>query len=181
MYGGPNAPDPGTSSSATIYLTPGDYVLLSWIPDRNGTPRFMSGMIAPLTVTEFEGQAQVEPDADVTLNFVDFNYVLSEPLSAGPQTIQVTNKGEHPHEVWVARLGEGKTVADLFAALAPDAPADAWQFNGLGGITEIEPGAHAYLDLDLEPGRYALLCFVFDQEQAAAHAALGMVQEFTVE
>lgn len=181
MYGGPNASDPGTSSVATVNLTPGNYVLLSWVPDRNGIPRFLSGMIAPLTVTEAEAQTAPEPAADMRMDFVDFNYVLSQPLVAGPQTIRVTNNGEHAHEVWVTRLGEGKTVTDLFAALAPDAPADAWKFNGIGGITEIEPGAHAYFQVDLEPGRYALLCFVSDPDQGAPHAAMGMVQTFDVE
>lgn len=181
MAGGPNAPDPGTSSTATVYLEPGNYVLLSWIPDKQGVPHFARGMIKALSVIETEEPPAPEPTADVTLDFVDFSYVLSEPLASGLQTIRVNNQGSHPHEVWIAKLNEGKTVQDLFAALAPDAAPEAWQFNGIGGITEIEPDTHAYFEVDLEPGRYALLCFVFDHDQHTAHAAMGMVQEFTVE
>jgi hypothetical protein len=181
MYGGPNAPDPGQSSMATVLLDPGNYVLLSWIPDKQGVPHYAQGMMKAVTVVEAETVATPEPAADVTLDFVDFNYVLSQPFTAGRQTIRVNNGGSHPHEVWVARLAPGKSVADLFAALAPDAPADAWDSHGLGGITEIEPGAHAYFEVELEAGHYALLCFVFDQENRAPHAAMGMVQEFIVE
>jgi hypothetical protein len=179
--GGPNAPDPGAQSSAYVYLTEGEYALVSWTPDQDGSPRYLHGMIASLTVHGVDQPTATEPNADVVMELLDYSFNLSQPLGRGKQTIEVRNAGAHPHEVWLARLAPGKTVADLFASLAPDAPPDAWDTSGIGGITEILPGDHAYFTVDLDAGRYAIICFVFDHGAGNVHAGLGMVQEFTVE
>jgi hypothetical protein len=179
--GGPNAPDPGARSSAHVYLAEGDYALVSWVPGPDGRPRYMNGMIAALAVTGANLPSVSEPNADVVMELLDFSFSLSKPLSTGVQTIQVRNEGTHPHEVWLARLAPEKTVADLFASLAPDAPPEAWDTSGIGGITEIQPGEHAYFTVDLEPGHYVIVCFVFDHDAANVHAGLGMVQEFVVQ
>ncbi|CAN0495920.1 unnamed protein product, partial [Phaeothamnion confervicola] len=42
-----------------------------------------------------------------------------------------------------------------------------------GGTSEI-------LALDLEPGRYALLCFASDRAGGPPHVAMGMIGEVTV-
>jgi hypothetical protein len=180
MKGGPNAIDPGQSTSAVVYLEPGDYALISTVPDRQGVPHVANGMIRGLTVTEATHLAN-EPEADMTVNLVDFSFVLTEPLTAGQHTLRINNDGHHVHEVWLAKLGEGKNVNDLLMALAPGAPAEDWVYNGLGGLTWIEPGTHGYFSANLEPGRYALICFVLDPASGKMHVMLGMVQEFVVE
>jgi hypothetical protein len=179
VRGGPNAVDPGKSTSAVVYLEPGDYAIISTVPDRQGVPHVVNGMIRGLTVTN-AAVAASEPDADVTLDLVDFSFVLSQPLTAGEQTIRVNNQGSHAHEIWLAKLGEGKSVNDLLMALAPGSPAENWVYNGLGGLTWIEPGSRGYFTADLEPGRYALICFVPDHTTGRMHFMLGMVQEFVV-
>ena len=125
LYGGPNPLIPGQSSQAVVELEAGNYALIDTVPDKNGMPHFHYGMVKALTVAEAEDLVSTEPAADVTMDMLDFNYVLSRPLKAGPQTIRVNNKGEQPHEVFLARLAPGKGVNDLLASLAPDAPADA--------------------------------------------------------
>lgn len=181
MYGGPNPPVPGQSSEATVKLEVGTYALIDTVPDKSGTPHLHYGMVKGLTVTPAEGSEGVEPTADVTMDMLDFSYSLSAPLEAGKQTIRVNNRGEQPHEVFVARLAPGKGVEDLLASLAPDAPAEAIDWQALGGISVIEAGAHAYFTVDLAPGRYALVCFAPDHESGAPHFMLGMSQEFVVE
>lgn len=180
MKGGPNAVDPGRSSSAIVYLEPGDYAIISTVPDRQGVPHVASGMIRGLTVTEAT-RIVPEPAFDLTLDLVDFSFVLSQPLVAGEQTIRVNNQGSHAHEIWLAKLGEGKSANDLLMALAPGSPAEAWVYNGLGGLAWIEAGEYGYFSANLEPGRYALICFVPDHETGQMHFMLGMVQEFVVE
>jgi hypothetical protein len=179
MRGGPNAVDPGQSTSAILYLEAGDYALISTVPDRQGVPHVANGMIRGLTVTK-PTSATREPDADVTLDLVDFSFVLSQPLAVGEQTIRVNNQGSHAHEIWLAKLGEGKSANDLLMALAPGSPAEDWVYNGLGGLAWIEPGSHGYFTANLEPGRYALICFVPDHATGKMHFMLGMVQEFVV-
>jgi hypothetical protein len=180
LYGGPNPPVPGQSSEAIVKLEPGNYALIDTVPDKTGTPHFHYGMVKGLTVTPAKESEAVEPVADVTIDMLDFSYSLSTPLSAGEQTIRVNNKGQQPHEVFVARLASGKGVNDLLASLAPDAPADAIDWQALGGISAIEAGAHAYFTVDLEPGRYALVCFAPDHGSGSPHFMLGMSQEYVV-
>ena len=48
--GGPNAHLPGSQASATVNLTEGDYVLMCWIPDKNGVPHVALGMQKALFV-----------------------------------------------------------------------------------------------------------------------------------
>lgn len=180
LYGGPNPPMPGQSSEAIINLEPGQYALIDTVPDKTGTPHVHYGMAQALTVTSTKSEVS-EPVADVTMGMFDFSYSLSQPLTAGKQTIRVNNNGQQPHEVFLARLAPGKSVNDLLASLAPDAPADAIDWQALGGISVIEAGAHAYFSVDLEPGRYALVCFAPENHTGKPHFMLGMSQEITVQ
>jgi hypothetical protein len=137
-------------------------------------------MVKTLTVTRVDGPAVPEPVADVTMDMLDFSYSLSKPLTAGEHTIRVNNKGTQPHEVFLARLAPGKGVNDLLASLAPDAPADAIDWQALGGVSVIEPDAHSFFTAELEPGRYALVCFAPETTSGVPHFMMGMAQEIAV-
>lgn len=180
-YGGPNPSDPGQSSEAVVNLEAGNYALICTVPSKDGTPHVHYGMAKALTVTPADGGTAVEPEADISLDMLDFSYSFSEPLTAGQHTIQVNNKGQQPHEAFLARLAPGKSVNDLLASLAPDAPPEAIDWQALGGISAIEPGAHSYFSVDLEPGKYALLCFAPDHASGAPHFMKGMMQEFIIQ
>jgi hypothetical protein len=181
QYGGPNPPIPGQSSEAVVKLEPGNYVIIDWVPDQTGTPHFAHGMVKALTVTPSKGGEGVEPQADVSLDMLDFSYSLSKPLTTGQHTLQVNNKGQQPHEVFLARLAPGKGVDEFLASLAPGSPAEAIDWQALGGISVIEPGTHSYFSVDLEPGKYVVICFAPDHGSGAPHFMNGMVQEIIVQ
>jgi hypothetical protein len=44
----------------------------------------------------------------------------------------------------------------------------------------IDGGGSQTIDLELEPGRYAVLCFVPDREGGPPHAFKGMISEVEV-
>jgi hypothetical protein len=180
MRGGPNAVDPGASAAAILYLEPGQYALVDTVPDRQGVPHIVNGMIRGLTVTD-PIQRTDEPVADITIDLVDFSFVVTPAATAGEHLFRINNQGHQVHEVWLAKLGEGKHVNDLLMALAPGAPAEDWVYQGLGGLTWLEPGAHGYFSAGLEPGSYALICFVPDPTTGQMHFMQGMVYEFVVE
>lgn len=46
---------------------------------------------------------------------------------------------------------------------------------------EIQPGQTKTFTTDLQPGNYALVCFVQSKEEKQPHAFLGMVNQMTVE
>lgn len=176
-YGGPNAVIPGENSNALVHLDAGEYVLLSWVPDKDGIPQFRHGMVKRLNVTDADTEMS-DLDVDLTLDLVDFSFVLSQPIGAGTQTIRVSNQGSHPHEVLLVELAPEATTMDFLASLGTDAP----QGKPIGGITEIEPGMHNTIVAQFESGRrYGLICFVTDPDTGALHFMQGMIQEVMVE
>jgi hypothetical protein len=173
--GGPNAPDPGGSATAVVNLEPGAYALLSFIPNGEGVPGLARGFLKPVTVTD-QRSGGAEPKGDATVELADFSMTLSGEVAAGERTLRFNNGGSQPHEAYLVKLNEGVTADDYLNA-SPDAPPPA---TGLGGITAIEPGAHQFIVANLEPGNYAMFCFLADAATHAPHFALGMLTEFTV-
>ncbi|HKH29134.1 MAG TPA: hypothetical protein VKA61_12485, partial [Sphingomicrobium sp.] len=53
--------------------------------------------------------------------------------------------------------------------------------SNAGGIQAMDPGLTGWMLLDLEPGEYLAVCMVpSPPNEQAPHAALGMLQGFTV-
>lgn len=175
--GGPNAPVPGGDAEATVTLTAGNYLLMCLIPGGDNVPHVMKGMLAPLTVTGTATAA--EPKSDLAMKLADYGFQLSKPLTAGHHVIRVENTAAQTHEVFVARLAPGKHAPDLVAWMEggqkgppPVMPA--------GGLTGIAPGGHAEMAIDVQPGTYALYCFVPDAKDGKPHVAHGMMKEIEV-
>lgn len=177
--GGPNVPDPGVKSNATMYLEPGEHALLCVIPSSDGLPHFAKGMIQPLTVTA-ERSSAAEPAADVDITMVDYAYDVSAPITAGERTLHVrTDEGStEPHDIVLARFSEGKTIADLGEWMQTmEGPPPA---RFLGGTSVLDPGEAVFVTADFAPGDYALVCPVHSPD-GTVHAEKGMVHVFTVD
>lgn len=175
-FGGPNAPDPGGSTSAIVYLEPGNYALIDVIPGADGAPHFANGMRSTLSVGEAHGIPSGEPLPDVTVDLVDFGFTMPATPIAGEQMLRFRNLGSQVHEAYLVRLEAGKTAEDYLNA-APGTPPPA---VSIGGITGIVPGVSQYIGVNLEPGNYALFCFFPDPSTHAPHFVQGMIQEFSV-
>src|SRR2546426_6097743 len=86
--GGPNAVTLGDTGVATQLLEPGSYVLVCWIPSLDGVPHVMKGMLHPLLVTPgAAAPATAEPATDVTIKLTDYDFQLSQPLTAGKHVV----------------------------------------------------------------------------------------------
>jgi hypothetical protein len=91
--------------------------------------------------------------------------------------LQLSNTSSaEPHEMIVARLDEGADVEDVRAALDAGARPPA---TSVGGMQALLPGATQRLQLDLDPGRYVLVCEV-PSPDGTPHRAKGMLHEVTV-
>lgn len=178
MAGGPNPPERGDTSSTTMDLEAGNYAMVCFVPSADGVPHLIKGMVRPLTVTPGSGTAAAEPQADIVMKMVDYDFELSRPLSAGRHTIRIENSGPQPHEVAIVKLESGKEPMD-FAEWGErqTGPAPGALYGGVSGIM---PGAHAFVDVDLEPGEYALICFIPDMKDGKGHYAHGMAKKVTV-
>lgn len=178
MAGGPNPPEPGAETNATLAMAPGNYAVLCFVPDSAGVPHVMKGMVHRLRVTGAAPASMAEPSADVRVALVDYGFELSRPLTAGRHTIRVDNNGPQPHEIAVLRLKPGKSPEDFGAwGEHPRGPAPA---TLVGGVSGIMPGTHAYFTADFEPGEYAFICFVPDAKDGKPHFMHGMAKRFTV-
>ncbi len=176
--GGPNVGAPGSTIQATAVVDPGEYVLICYIESPDGSLHFMKGMTTSFTVTPSDAPAPA-PTADLELTLADYQFTLSQPLTAGTHTLRVTNRGPQIHDVELVRLEPGATPEQFLQAMAPGSTAlpPGELLGGLGGIS---PGETAYWTISLEPGNYMMLCFVPDRGDGAPHFAHGMIREFTI-
>jgi len=176
--GGPNAPNPGTSTDAMLNLAPGNYALICFVDIPSHVPHFAKGMVRALKVTAGTGAEAAEPAADATVTLADYSFTVKGELNAGKHTIKVVNNGPQTHELELFRLLPGKTMKDVgaYATTYEGAP----PVDALAGIAGEAKGMTQYFTVDLTPGNYVLVCFVTDSKDGKAHIAHGMTKEFAV-
>lgn len=90
----------------------------------------------------------------------DYNFTLSAPLTAGRRVIEVRNYGRQPHEIELVRLAPGKSAEDVVRWI--EKPEGAAPGLPLGGVSPLAGSGRSQFTADLEPGRYALICFLPD-------------------
>lgn len=177
-FGGPNAPHPaGGESNATVVLEAGNYVMACLIPGADGVPHVMKGMIRPLTVVPAILEAAT-PTADAVVTLEDFAFTFSHSLKPGKQVIEVRNAGRQAHELVLVKLVPGKTAHDVIASI--ENPAAEQAGVPMGGVTPMSVGGKNWISVDLEPGSYALICFIPDMGDGKPHFMHGMTKEFEV-
>ncbi len=141
---------------------------------------------AVLLIGTFSVSAQTPPPApprvnDVLFTAVDFAFHGPDTVPAGLTRITLVNMGTVPHHMQLVKLPPGLTIQDIIDALRPGAP-EAPPPPGIvdaGGPGTVFPTGASNAVVNLEPGTYALLCFVPDP-QGVPHAALGMIKGLTV-
>lgn len=177
--GGPNAAAPGNSTSLTMNLEAGSYVLVCFIPDAKGVPHVMKGMAKALTVTPNAAANAAPPTSDVTLTLSDYKFDFSAPLTAGKHTIKISVAPGQPHEFTLFQLAPGKTAADIvkfveggMTGTPPGMP--------IGGVSGISSGRDAFFTVDLKPGDYAAVCFLEDGKDGKPHYTHGMTQTIKI-
>jgi hypothetical protein len=181
FYGGPNVVAPGHSQTTWENLPPGRYLLLCFVPDAaTGMPHFAMGMYAPFEVAGPPGSGGV--DADQTVTAVDpFQFVIPAEMHTDSVVRFQNQSAMDVHELSLGRLHPGKTVADVVAWADPRTGGGPPPFDVMGGAGALNPGGgQEWFSLHLPPGSYIAFCLVPDDETGLPHAAMGMVQAFTV-
>ena len=119
------------------------------------------------------------PRPDVTVTATDFKLSLPSRLPAGPTTFRVVNRGRELHQLYLVKLADGKTAADLVHALEPGAPPPSWATD-VGGPNGVDPGATSLAaTVTLTPGHYAALCII-PSPGGVPHIMKGMYTDLTV-
>ena len=181
FVGGPNGIVPGGKTTATAVLTPGNYLVLCFIPSPDGVPHDRKGMIQPFEVTAGTGAgASALPAAGDTIKLVDYTFESSRPLTPGRHTILVENAGPQAHELVLLQLAPGKTAQDFAKWATTGGMKGPPPAMPVGGVTVIEHGGSGVFTADLAPGDYGLICFVPDAKDGKPHLMHGMVKQITV-
>lgn len=181
LVGGPNGVVEGARASTLQVLTPGDYVLVCWMPDASGTPHLTLGMTKSVTVTAGTPKPAPEIIPDIMITLADFSYKLSKPITAGAHTFLVVNQGHQVHETLVVQLPSKGSAKAFGAALTPGKPsAGAPPGKPIGGVVGLAPGDRALFQMTFAPGHYGLLCLFPDHDNGQPHFEKGMTLEFDV-
>jgi len=130
--------------------------------------------------TEDEDEPDTEPAEGaqiVPVRAVDFAFEgIPAEVPAGPVAFELTNDGDSAHEMVIIALAEG---ADLDALLSSEEEPSEDEAREVGG-TFAPPGeGGVYANVELEPGTYAVVCFIPGPE-GKSHHELGMRTTFTV-
>ena len=115
----------------------------------------------------------------MTINATDYKFDAPDAVPSGMMTIHLVDNGTELHHVAFIKLNDGKTMADVAQVLKTQAPPPAWWVD-YGGVNAPHPGGGmASATEKLEPGNYALICFI-PSADGTPHFAKGMVRPLTV-
>jgi hypothetical protein len=117
--------------------------------------------------------------AIVTVHASEFAFTAPKSAPAGTITFHMVNDGRQLHHVAIIKLLNGKTVGDFMEAMKKPGPPPAWVV-AVGGPNAVVPGQSADATLTLEPGSYALVCFVPSPGDPTPHVMKGMISALTV-
>jgi hypothetical protein len=158
----------GDTASVTQELAPGKYV----VADLN------SGANAEFAVTGDSGGGEVASDGR-TIEATEYEFT-SSGLKAGANRLVFKNAGAEPHFIAGVKLKPGGTIEDarrFFKTEKGKPPFDESQtFN----TAVIDAGDSQSVEVELQEGKYALLCFVPDRAGGPPHAVKGMISEAVV-
>jgi len=118
-----------------------------------------------------------------TATFTARDYGFSGPatIRAGVTRFQLVNQGQHAHMLGLVALSDGKTAADLLAAVKA-APSDRFPpyATWVGGPDAVDPGRTSIASVDLPAGSYAIVCTMPDGDTGHSHLERGMIQGLSV-
>ena len=125
------------------------------------------------------GASSGDPSAvTVAVQADDYKFNVAPTLEAGPVEFTFQNVGEEPHEMNLFRLETEKPIEKILEL--PQKKGEA--LVEFVGHLHTKPGDEVKKPLaaELEPGRYAMVCFI-PTDQGVPHFEKGMYAEITVE
>jgi hypothetical protein len=107
----------------------------------------------------------------------EYAFVLPATIEGGWTTLRLENTGKEAHEFALAKLAGNRTRADVLEVLSDPATQEQGPPDWVtirAGIPTLEADETASLTQQLEPGRYALICFL-DGPSGKPHFLDGML------
>ena len=170
LAGGSGSVEGGESRSATVLLEPGNYVALDVNAD--GPPPY-----AEFEATG-EGGGELET-TDAKIEMRDYEFEAGD-LTAGENAVTFENTGKQPHVAEAVGIKGDATIDDVKKFIETEKGEPPIDESKSFGTAIVDGGQTVVQDMDLEAGRYVLICFVPDREGGPPHLARGMVSEVEV-
>lgn len=120
--------------------------------------------------------ADVDPNV-LTITARDYAYDAPAEVPAGLTTIRLVNQGPSLHHVQLVKLADGKTLKEFLEALKGEA-FPTWA-TPAGGNAPPEADSTTTVMQTLEPGTYAMICFIPGAD-GKPHVMKGMSRELRV-
>lgn len=139
--------------SVVTELRPGRYILYCAQRDADGKAHVAKGEAALLNVVlPFGFGIPVPPKPDAVVRLRDGGHASPETMRPGGRTLQLENRGSSDRRVFVGRLRDGRTIADVVAwDRARKGPAP---FQYVVATSAISPNRTAYVASGFTPGNY---------------------------
>ncbi len=140
-------------------------------------------LVASCLLMSLTGAAYAAPNAalpELVYTGSEFMFMGPDHATAGWTGMTFVNNGKDPHQANLARLHNGKTFNDLLAAFKQGVNASFALVDFVGGPNTIDPGGRQRVVLNLQPGSYAIICFVPDDQDGIPHVAKGMIMPLQV-
>jgi len=105
----------------------------------------------------------------------DFSFTAPATVPAGYVDVSIENQGKEDHQVQFVKLGS--TSLDAFKAAAIKTNIGAVQKSTVfaGGPNVANPGTTTTATVKLDPGKYAVVCFIPANSDGKPHVAHGMI------
>lgn len=172
--GGVGSLGPGETATVTQVLQPGDYYAFN---TSGGPP---SAEAAGMTEVTGERSDEELEEGEATVEAAEYVF-NTETLPSGATEIAFDNIGAQPHHLIASPIKGEATAADVEKFFKTEQGAPPLEEKGTKSTAVVEGGEGQLVTLDLEPGRYALYCFITDREGGPPHVFKGMVDEVEVE
>jgi hypothetical protein len=165
----------GKSAKVEQVLQPGDYYAFNTESGGPPDPKTVS-------VTEVTGEESDEEIEESEAKVEAAEYVFNaDTLPSGKVEVAFDNVGAQPHHLIASPIKGDATAEDVEKAFKEERGPPPLSEKGTVSTAVLEGGEGQLVTLDLEPGRYALYCFITDREGGPPHALKGMVDEVEVE
>jgi hypothetical protein len=118
----------------------------------------------------------------ITITANDFAFGAPDTAWSGYAQLEFVNAGRLLHHAMLLRVDGGHTLQDVFqvlSSLRPGKRYPAW-LTEAGGLNPPDVADTARATLRLDPGRYAIVCFI-DIPDEVPHFMKGMMRELIVQ
>lgn len=180
--GGASGPG-GMTAQSVIDLSPGEWIAWADDPTAPQSP-------VVFTVTDVMQTDIPEPEADITVTFIDFAISVEGNLTAGDHIMLVQNHGAQPHFLVLFKGPDSMTNEGLAQVLegffSGEMTPEAMPFNPdelqdvMSTVTQ-SIDTRQWTTVSLEAGTYGGACFFPTAGEGLPHVVHGMHTVFTVE